>query len=119
MEWNPRENPVPPEEELKKTQSDDSSGKSAIDYADRRSEQRFNASGPVNLCFDEPVRQEIVGTLVDYSASGFRAVHHCASLHTGQLVEFRHTVSSGTARVIWNRILPERVESGFIVLQAA
>ena len=68
--------------------------------------------------FDEPVHLEINGRLVDYSNSGFRAVHHCSELHAGQMVRFQHDVASGTARVMWNRILPEWVESGFLVLAA-
>lgn len=90
----------------------------AVNPADRRSEERYDADGEVRLALDEPVVCEITGRLVDYSRSGFRAVHHCSDLHTGQLVEFRHTVARGTARVIWNRILPERVESGFLVVTA-
>ena len=87
-----------------------------VDYADRRSEERYTGVGDVSLFVEEPLRQDIVGTLVDYSNSGFRAVHHCSNLHTGQVVQFRHFVGCGTARVIWNRILPERIESGFLVL---
>ena len=85
---------------------------------DRRAEPRNGADGEVRLSFEEPVHQEIQGRLVDYSNSGFRAVHDCSELHTGQLVRFRHVVASGTARVMWNRILPERVESGFLVVAA-
>jgi hypothetical protein len=85
---------------------------------DRRAEARHEADGEVRLSFEEPIHQEISGTLVDYSNSGFRAVHHCSDLHAGQVVRFRHVVASGTARVIWNRILPERVESGFLVVAA-
>lgn len=91
---------------------------SAVDPADRRSEERYDANGEVLLSLDEPAGCEITGRLLDYSRSGFRAGHHCSDLHTGQLVEFRHTVAHGTARVIWNRILPEGVESGFLVVQA-
>jgi len=87
-----------------------------VDYADRRSEERYDGAGDVSLFVEEPLRQDIIGTLVDYSKSGFRAVHHCSNLHTGQVVQFRHFVGSGMARVIWNRILPENVESGFLVL---
>jgi hypothetical protein len=85
---------------------------------DRRAEPRHNAEGQVRLTFDEPVHQEISGTLLDYSNSGFRAFHHCSDLHAGQVVQFEHVVASGTARVIWNRILPEHVESGFLVVAA-
>jgi hypothetical protein len=87
-----------------------------VDYADRRAEVRYTGDGDVDLHIEEPVREDVIGMLVDYSNSGFRAVHHCSNLHTGQVVHFRHFVASGTARVIWNRILPERIESGFLVV---
>jgi hypothetical protein len=113
MELKPRDTPA-----LLKVISPASDTR-AMTYADRRAEERFNADGHVNLSLDEPIPREIVGTLVDYSKNGFRAVHHCSELRTGQLVQFRHIVACGTARVIWNRILPERVETGFLVLPAA
>lgn len=91
-------------------------GRPAVNYGDRRAEVRFDAGGEVRLALDEPVHQEITGALLDYSRSGFRAVHQCPDLHTGQVVQFRHMMASGTARVIWNRILPERMESGFLVM---
>jgi len=83
---------------------------------DRRAEPRHHADGQVMFSFDEPVHQEISARLVDYSNSGFRAVHHCSDLHAGQTVRFHHEVASGTARVMWNRILPEWVETGFLVV---
>lgn len=89
-----------------------------MNYVDRRCEERYDAEGEVCLEFDEPVHQEITGMLADYSKSGFRAVHDCADLHSGQIVHFRHIVASGTARVMWNRILQGRVESGFLVVGA-
>ena len=87
-----------------------------MNYADRRSEERYNADGEVSLVVDEPLHQEITGTLADYSKSGFRALHHCTDMHSGQIVQFRHFVASGTARVIWNRIQQGQVESGFLVI---
>lgn len=92
--------------------------KDGTSYVDRRSEERFDADGEVSLEIDEPVRQQITGMLADYSKSGFRAVHQCPDLHSGQVVHFRHPVASGTARVMWNRIQQGRVESGFLVLNA-
>jgi hypothetical protein len=88
----------------------------AMSYVDRRAEERHDAEGEVSLVFEEPLHQEITGTLADYSKSGFRAVHSCADLHSGQLVYFRHFIASGTARVMWNRIQQGRVESGFLVI---
>jgi len=89
-----------------------------MSYADRRSEERFKADGNVSLAVDEPVHQEITGTLADYSKSGFRVVHQCKDLHSGQVVQFKHLVASGTARVMWNRIMEGKVESGFLVVAA-
>jgi hypothetical protein len=85
--------------------------------ADRRSERRFRGRGPLKLCFDDPSPQEVTGQLVDYSTSGFRAVHAYAALHTGQVVDFRHAVADGKARVMWNRIADDCVETGFLVIR--
>ncbi len=84
--------------------------------ADRRSERRYRGQGPLKLSFDDPSPQEIVGRLVDYSKSGFRAVHAYALLHTGQVVAFEHAIAGGKARVMWNRIADDRVETGFLVI---
>ena len=85
--------------------------------ADRRAERRHATDGPLKLSFDDPVHQEVSGRLLDYSPSGFRATHAYAALHTGQLVEFRHTLAVGKARVMWNRIADDRVETGFLVIK--
>ena len=83
---------------------------------DRRAEERFSADGNVHLYFSDPVRQEVAGALIDYSRSGFRASHNYQALHPGQIVDFRHVIAHGKARVMWNRILEDRVETGFLVL---
>jgi hypothetical protein len=85
--------------------------------ADRRTERRYRGQGPLRLSFDDPSPQEIVGRLLDYSKSGFRAVHEYAALHTGQVVAFQHAIAGGKARVMWNRIADDQVESGFLVIQ--
>ena len=84
--------------------------------ADRRSERRYPGQGSLKLSFEDPAPQEVVGRLLDYSKSGFRAEHAYAALHTGQEVEFRHSVAMGRARVMWNRIANDRVETGFLVI---
>ncbi len=89
-----------------------------LSVEERRSEERFDCQGEVRLSLDEPVHQEFTGTLMDYSRSGFRAMHGCSELRAGQLVQFCHPVSSGTARVMWNRVLADQVESGFLVVPA-
>lgn len=85
--------------------------------ADRRSEHRHPADGPLKFSFDDPARLEVTGRLLDYSKSGFRALHTYAALHTGQVVNFQHMVAAGQARVMWNRIADDRVESGFLILK--
>ena len=84
--------------------------------AERRTERRHKAEGQLKLCFNDPGHHEVTGRLVDYSKSGFRAIHDYAALHTGQVVEFQHVVAVGKARVMWNRISDNRVETGFLVL---
>jgi len=85
--------------------------------ADRRAEDRHPADGPMKFSFDDPAPLEITGRLLDYSKSGFRAAHSYAALHTGQIVRFQHMVAAGQARVMWNRIADDRVESGFLILK--
>jgi hypothetical protein len=84
--------------------------------SERRKEPRARVDGSVRFAFDDPFHQEIEGQLVDMSSGGFRVAHSYAGLRTGQQVSFRHEVASGRARVMWNRILEERVETGFLVL---
>ena len=84
--------------------------------ADRRAERRYRGSGKLKLFFDDPARQEVVGRLLDYSKSGFRAEHAYAALRSGQEVQFQHSVAVGKARVMWNRIADDRVETGFLVI---
>jgi len=84
---------------------------------DRRSEERHSSRGPLKLSFADPAPQEVNGQLLDYSTNGFRAEHPYAALHTGQEVEFQHPVAVGRARVMWNRIADDRVETGFLVIK--
>ena len=88
-----------------------------VTAADRRTERRYRGQGPLRLSFDDPSPQEVVGRLLDYSKSGFRALHQYPALHTGQVVAFQHAVAGGKARVMWNRIADDRVETGFFVIQ--
>jgi hypothetical protein len=53
---------------------------------------------------------------MDLSASGFRMAHANQSLQSGQLVEFSHSFAVGVARVMWNRIMDHRVETGFRIV---
>jgi hypothetical protein len=85
---------------------------------EKRREDRREATGVVRVRFSDPRTIEIEGQLMDVSSNGFRMSHGCAMLEAGQLVEFSHIEATGRARVMWNRILAERVESGFLVLAA-
>lgn len=85
--------------------------------AERRSEHRHSADGHLKFSFDDPSRQEVTGRLLDYSKSGFRAAHSYAALHTGQVVSFEHMIAGGQAKVMWNRIADDRVETGFLIIK--
>ncbi|MEO7143012.1 MAG: PilZ domain-containing protein [Bryobacteraceae bacterium] len=83
---------------------------------EQRREIRRPADGDVRLSTDAPSPVEIEGRLIDVSCGGFRVAHDCYDLGLGQTVRFQHTAGSGVARVIWNRILDRRVETGFLIL---
>lgn len=85
--------------------------------AEKRSEHRFAAEGEVSVSFEDPLPRSFTGRLIDYSKSGFRAVHNCPGLESGQIVRFGHVLSQGEAKVVWNRILDGRIETGFIVVR--
>ena len=55
-------------------------------------------------------------TLADFSESGFRLIHLNSTLTAGQELDFVHPYAKGTARVVWNRILDGRVETGCMIL---
>jgi hypothetical protein len=82
---------------------------------EKRRETRRAATGHVRVKFTDPEPLEIDGKLMDVSSSGFRMRHDCASLRSGQIVEFAHVEATGRARVMWNRILAGGVETGFLV----
>ncbi len=89
-------------------------------YAEKRREPRQPTSGQVAVNPEDPmVGQGFEGTLVDVSAGGFRARHRCVGVYPGLVVQFSHSKARGEARVVWNRILGEDVESGFLVLSRA
>jgi hypothetical protein len=83
---------------------------------ERRKEDRKAADAELTLVVDGPFPAEVRGRLVDISGSGFRARHSYPRFEPGQRVRFRHPASEGQARVMWNRILNDRVETGFLVL---
>jgi len=85
---------------------------------EKRQEIRQPAEGPVLVNFSNPQPMEILGELMDVSPSGFRMAHANQSLQSGQMVGFSHGLAMGTARVMWNRILDHRVETGFRIVTA-
>jgi len=58
----------------------------------------------------------IEGSVLDLSAHGFRAAHHCRALATGQIVAYKHGRASGRATVMWTSIVGDQVQSGFCYL---
>jgi PilZ domain len=83
---------------------------------EKRREQRRPVTGSVRVSFHDTRAREIEGRLIDVSDSGFRMAHALKSLTTGQVVEFSHDEASGQARVMWNRIVEGKVETGFLVI---
>jgi hypothetical protein len=96
----------------------DPDGAGTKDGAEHRRERRHSASGPVVIQFGYPQTREVHGLLIDLSASGFRMSHACNTLETGQTVVFSHREAHGNARVVWNRIVGELVETGFFVIRS-
>ena len=90
-------------------------------HVEQRREPRRAAEGEVRFQFGAGMPEsdagEVRAKLLDSSAGGFRAQHDCSRLTCGQIVEFRLMASSGLARVVWTRILGDRVESGFLILR--
>ena len=93
--------------------------RSSLKIREQRREQRRLANGRVRVRCSDPRAMEIEGRLLDISPSGFRMIHTCVSLVAGQTVEFSHPEAEGHARVMWNRVLAERVETGFFVIVPA
>ena len=89
-----------------------------ISVAEKRREFRRPTGGIVHLKLTTPRPFEVLGRLLDISDGGFRMTHNYTPLAAGQMVEFRHHENSGSARVVWNRILGDRVETGFVVVKS-
>jgi len=84
--------------------------------AEQRKEQRVTAAGEVRLSVQGHKLLEFSGRMLDSSQSGFRAAHTQTALSTGQRVRFHYSRRQGHALVMWNRILPDHIESGFLIL---
>ncbi len=86
-----------------------------MEHFERRKEVRYPVDIVVNLSCDIPAKVEIAARMVDKSSHGFRAVHNHLGLNSGEQVRFSSSESSGTARVMWTRIVGKTVESGFLI----
>ncbi len=86
---------------------------------ERRKWPRRPVHGPIELIPDDPVQEGFVGELIDLSEGGFRASHRNATLRAGAEVRFRHAGGAGTARAVWVRVLPQHVETGFVVVSGS
>ncbi len=83
---------------------------------ERRKEARGVAAGRVSLSIGDRGHPAVVALLLDVSENGFRAAHDCPDLRAGIEVSFTHRHGSGRARIVWNRIVDGRWESGFFVV---
>ena len=81
---------------------------------EQRKERRNAARGEVRLA--DPAGMEFAGRLLDTSPSGFRAAHANTTLSSGQRVRFSYPGRHGHAVVMWNRLLQDQMESGFLVV---
>ena len=84
---------------------------------DRRAASREPGSGTLEISFDTPVRTTIAASLVETSATGFRALHDSTALEPGLEVSYRREGVTGQARVIWTHVLDGRRVSGFLLLR--
>ena len=83
---------------------------------EQRREPRRSVQGAVMVRFADPKPFAIHGKLMDVSEGAFRMAHEFSLLQAGQMVEFSHGYAAGQARVVWNRIQGQRVETGFLVV---
>lgn len=80
---------------------------------ERRKEQRQPAEETVRLFSQALDSAGVSAQLIDKSSEGFRAIHDCHEMMSGEVVRFAWPGESGRARVLWTRIQSERAESGF------
>jgi hypothetical protein len=86
------------------------------DFTDRRGGRRFAVEGEVTLAFVDSVPHEVSGQLTDFSRSGFRVTHGYCLFVPGQIVRYSHVLAKGQAKVVWNRIIGDMVETGFLIV---
>ena len=93
----------------------DQSGAAAT-APDRRGEHRYPASGKVLLVIEGAQPISVPGRLLDCSQHGMRVQHMYPALTSGTMLRIEAAGQNYTARVVWNRINEEGVESGFYLL---
>ncbi|MBL8241786.1 MAG: PilZ domain-containing protein [Bryobacterales bacterium] len=91
-------------------------GAAALQTDDRRTEPRYNATGNVRLLVGGPQLLAVPGKILDVSEHGMRVEHMYAALASGTMLEIQTATERYTARVVWNRIRNDGVESGFYLL---
>src|ERR1700691_128020 len=86
---------------------------------DRRAALRGAACGALEISFDAPVPTTVSASLVETSATGFRASHDSKALEPGLNVSYKGDGVSGQALVIWTHVLGGRRVSGSLVTRKA
>jgi hypothetical protein len=99
-----------------KSKAEGYDGGSVIETDERRSEPRFPANGEVRINIDGPKMLSIPARILDVSQHGMRVEHMYPALASGMMVQIESASSQFTARVVWNRIKSDGVESGFYLL---
>ena len=93
-----------------------SKNKETAGVDDRRREERVPVMGEGILVMETPQIFEVRGRMLDQSLGGFRASHMYPALTSGQVIRCRVDGKERLARVVWNRIIEEEVETGFLLL---
>ncbi len=88
------------------------------DPKERRRRERKVSQVEARLSF-EGIPAEVIAILVDESETGFRARHGYLAITGNQEIGFRTNNRSGRACAVWNRILGEEVETGFVIVESA
>jgi hypothetical protein len=83
---------------------------------ERRQMARFQASGPVEILFEDPLPIIVEAELQETSERGFRISHGNQQLVPGLEVRLRRDGAIRRARVIWTHILEGRRVSGCLLL---
>lgn len=101
----------------KLTHNSAASGSVQFEWADRRREPRFGATGNVNVVVPRPEgKLSFSGELLDISRSGFHLRHACAELYRGERVRVMLASGEVEAEVVWNSVHGKSVETGLCLV---